>query len=81
MHFFFSRRVGFRTFLMTFMKNAIIKKPTVRALCFAAGRAARGVRHRRMHRPRTRVRLIPLLLPKRMQMSTRPTSLACHNAL
>lgn len=46
---------------MTFVKNAIIKKPTARALCFAAGRAARGVRHRRMHLARTRVRLIPLL--------------------
>lgn len=32
-----------------------------RALCFAAGRAARDVRHRRMHLARTRVRLIPLL--------------------
>lgn len=46
---------------MTFVKNAIIKKPTARALCFAAGRAARGVRHRRMHLARTRVKLIPLL--------------------
>lgn len=61
MLFLLKRCAGFRAFLMTFVKNTIIKKPTARALCFAAGRAARGVRHRRMHLVRTRVRLIPLL--------------------